>query len=167
LARCQKSIYVIGVRIDIARFNCWSVVVIIGILRAAKNTRDLYMDVQKQIDFWKGGADEDFAAAEALLEKGHLRHCLFFAHLAVEKMLKAHVTKQTEDIPPRIHNLIRLAEIAEMSLSPEQASLLRSFGAYQLEGRYPDSEQVLLELQAVRRKLVSAKEMLKWLKAQL
>ena len=125
------------------------------------------MDVQKQIDFWRTSSDEDFAAAESLLEKEHLRHCLFFAHLAIEKMLKGHVTKRTKDVAPRIHNLIRLAEIAEMSLGPEQASLLRGFGAYQLEGRYPDSEQVLLELQAVRRKLVSAKEMMKWLKAQL
>ena len=47
------------------------------------------MDVQKQIEFWKVSAEEDFAAAESLLEKGHFRHCLFFAHLAVEKMLKS------------------------------------------------------------------------------
>ena len=125
------------------------------------------MDVQKQIDFWRTSSDEDFAAAESLLEKGHLRHCLFFAHLAIEKMLKAHVTRQTKDVPPRIHNLIRLAEIAELPLSPEQARLLPGFGAYQLEGRYPDSEQVLLDLQAVRGKLALAEEMLKWLKAQL
>ncbi|MHC4482428.1 MAG: HEPN domain-containing protein [Planctomycetota bacterium] len=125
------------------------------------------MDVQKQIDFWRASAEEDFSAAESLLEKGHLRHCLFFAHLAIEKMLKAHVTRQTEDVPPRIHNLIRLAEIAELRLSPEQTSLLRGFGAYQLEGRYPDSEQILLDLQAVRGKFALAEEMLKWLKVQL
>ncbi len=142
-------------------------ITIIGILKAAEKTGDLYMDVQKQIDFWRTSSDEDFAAAESLLEKGHLRHCLFFAHLAIEKMLKAHVTRQTKDVPPRTHNLVRLAEIAELSLSPEQTSLLGGFGAYQLEGRYPDSEQVLLDLQAVRGKLALAEEMLKWLKAQL
>ena len=125
------------------------------------------MDAQKQIEFWKVSAEEDFAAAESLLEKGHFRHCLFFAHLAVEKMLKAHVTRQTSDIPPRIHNLVRLAESAELRLSPEQARFLRGFDVYQLEGRYPDSAQVLLDLETARAKLTLAEEMLKWLKAQL
>ncbi len=46
------------------------------------------MDVSKQIDYWKTGAEEDFAAAQSLPEKGHFRHSLFFAHLALEKMLK-------------------------------------------------------------------------------
>ena len=125
------------------------------------------MDVQKQIEFWKVSAEEDFAAAESLVEKGHLRHCLFFAHLAVEKMLKAHVTRQTSDIPPRIHNLARLAEIAKLSLNPEQESFLSRFDVYQLEGRYPDSIQIRLDLKSARWKLDSAEEIMEWLKAQL
>lgn len=125
------------------------------------------VDVRKQIDFWRSNSDEDFAAAQSLLEKGHLRHSLFFAHLAVEKMLKAHVTRQTKDIPPRIHNLIRLAEIAGLSLSPEQEDFLSRFDAYQLEGRYPDSVQILLDLKAACEKLASAEEILKWLKTRL
>ena len=63
------------------------------------------MDVSKQVDYRRIGGQEDLAAAKSLLEKGHLRHGLFFAHLALEKLLKAHVTRQTKDIPPRIHNL--------------------------------------------------------------
>ncbi len=125
------------------------------------------MDVQKQIEFWKASAEEDFAAAESLLEKGHFRHCLFFAHLAVEKMLKAHVTRQTSDIPPRIHNLVRLAEIAGLKLELEQENFLREFGIYQLEGRYPDSEQISPDLDAAREEISRAREMLKWLKTQL
>jgi len=101
------------------------------------------MDARKQIDYWKTSADEDFAAAQSLLDKGHLRHALFFAHLAIEKMLKAHVTRQTGDLPPRIHNLVRLAEIAELMLDAEKTESLYEFGVYQLEGRYPDSEQII------------------------
>jgi len=125
------------------------------------------MDVQKQIDFWRAGAEDDFAAAESLLEKGHLRHCLFFAHLAIEKMLKAHVTRQTNDVPPRIHNLVRLAEIAALKLDLEQENFLREFGIYQLEGRYPDSEQIWLDSVTAREEISRAMEMLKWLKKQL
>jgi len=125
------------------------------------------MDAGKQIEFWKTSGDEDFAASKALLEKGHLRHCLFFAHLAVEKMLKAHVTRQTKDIPPRIHNLIRLTEIACLTLDAEQEEFLREFGVYQLEGRYPDSEQIPLEKDFVRSEISKAEEIIKWLKNQL
>ena len=125
------------------------------------------VDVPKQIDYWRTSSDEDFAAAESLLEKGHLRHSLFFAHLAIEKMLKAHVTRQTKDIPPRIHNLIRLAETAGLSLGPEQASFLRRFDMYQLEGRYPDSAHTIIDFKAAGEKLAMAGDMLKWLKAQL
>lgn len=182
--------------IDIAQFNCCSAMAIVGILTLKKTEdrkqktegrrqktedseywirrfcgndveRSEQMNIRKQIDYWKTSSDEDFAAAESLLEKGHLRHCLFFAHLAVEKMLKAYVTRQTNDIPPRIHNLIRLAEIAKLKLDSERVEFLREFGIYQLEGRYPDFEQVPVDSGLAREEISRAKEMLIWLKTQL
>ncbi len=125
------------------------------------------MDVQKQVDYWVTSGEEDFAAAMSLLEKGHFRHCLFFAHLAIEKMLKAHVTRKTNDIPPRTHNLVHLAEITGLKLSPGQVSFLRRFGIYQLQARYPDSSEVLLDERAAAEKLSFAQEILEWLKSQL
>lgn len=125
------------------------------------------MDVGKQIDYWRSSSEEDFAAAESLLEKGHFRHCLFFAHLAIEKMLKAHVTRKTNDIPPRIHNLLRLAEIADLKLDPEQQQFLREFGVYQLEGRYPDSEESVIPSSLVKEEIAGASRMLSWLTKQL
>jgi HEPN domain-containing protein len=125
------------------------------------------VDVPKQIDYWRTSSNEDFAAAESLLEKGHLRHSLFFAHLAIEKMLKAHVMRQTKEIPPRIHNLIRLTELAKLRLDEERKEFLREFGAYQLEGRYPDSVQIPVDSGFVRDEIVRAREMLIWLKRQL
>ena len=76
------------------------------------------MNVKRQINYWRCGAEEDLAAARSLLEKEHLRHALFFGHLAMEKMLKAHVTRETKSVPLRMHNLVRLAEIAGLPLSP-------------------------------------------------
>jgi len=118
------------------------------------------MDVSKQVDYWRIGGQEDLAAAVSLLEKGHLRHGLFFAHLALEKLLKAHVTRQTKDVPPRIHNLARLAEIAKLSISSEQSSLLNEFGVYQLEGRYPDSVELNLDPVFARGEISRAEELL-------
>jgi HEPN domain-containing protein len=125
------------------------------------------MDVKKQINYWRTSSEEDFAAAQSLLEEGHLRHCLFFANLAIEKMLKAHVTKKINDVPPKIHNLVRLAEITGLKLDSNQKDLLREFGIYQLEGRYPDFEQVPLDSTLASQEIARAKEILKWLKKQL
>ena len=125
------------------------------------------VDFPKQIEYWSKSSDEDFAAAQSLLEKGHLRHSLFFAHLALEKMLKAHVTRQTRDIPPRIHNLVRLAGMADLSLEPDQLEFLREFNLYQLEGRYPDTKPESIDLGLSRKEIQRAGEILIWLKRQL
>lgn len=125
------------------------------------------MDTNAQINYWVSSSEEDVAAAESLLEKGHFRHSLFFAHLAVEKMLKAHVAATTKEMPPKIHDLIRLSQIAKLKLSEEQKDTLREFSIYQLEGRYPDSQQMPLDRAFVKQELARIKEMTKWLKAQL
>jgi HEPN domain-containing protein len=125
------------------------------------------MDIKQQMRYWVVSSEEDFAAAQSLLDKGHLRHCLFFAHLAVEKMLKAHVVKTTREIPPRIHDLLRLSQIAALDLDEAQKGRLLEFRAYLLEGRYPDSQQMPLDPPFVNSELVRMKDMLEWLKAQL
>jgi HEPN domain-containing protein len=125
------------------------------------------MDINEQVEYWKTGAAEDLAAAESLFEKGHLRQCLFLAHLALEKMLKAHVTRQTKTMPPKIHSLPRLAALAGLTLSGEQMDLFREFGIYQIEGRYPDIQQVAMDHALAREELHRAREMLAWLSRQL
>ena len=121
------------------------------------------MDVEKQIDYWHKGAEEDIAAAGALLEKQHPRHALFFGHLAIEKMLKAHVARTLKDIPPRTHDLLRLADTAGISLSGEQRAFLARFQQYCLEGRYPDYLPVAPSREEAESGLRKAREVLSWL----
>jgi HEPN domain-containing protein len=125
------------------------------------------MDLKEHILYWKNSSQEDLDAAWSLLEKKHLRHCMFFAHLTLEKAIKAHVTKKTQQVPPRIHNLLRLVEIAEIALDDKRTDFLREFGVYQLEGRYPDSEQIDLNESFVKSELDKVKEMFEWLISQL
>ena len=70
------------------------------------------IDIEKHVDFWREGAREDWAVALELVNKERTRHGLFFAHLALEKALKALVCQKTRDLAPRTHNLVRLAEFA-------------------------------------------------------
>ncbi|MFH0726493.1 MAG: HEPN domain-containing protein [Pseudomonadota bacterium] len=77
------------------------------------------VNIIKQIMHWRSGADEDWAVARELLDRNRIRHALFFGHLTLEKMLKAHVCRNTGDLAPLTHNLVRLAQLAEIQLSSE------------------------------------------------
>jgi HEPN domain-containing protein len=97
------------------------------------------VDIGKQISFWRSGAEEDWEVAQALVARGNIRHGLFFAHLALEKALKALVCAQTADLAPRLHNLVRLAELVGQELSAAQIDTLAEMNVFALEGRYPDA----------------------------
>ncbi|MHC5053128.1 MAG: HEPN domain-containing protein [Planctomycetota bacterium] len=125
------------------------------------------VDVERQSDYWRSAADEDIAAAESLAEKGHLRHALFFAHLSIEKMLKALVVKVTGDLAPRTHDLLRLAERAGVSVSPERREFLAHLQRYCVEGRFPETMPVAPSHDEVRAGLTEARETLEWLSLQL
>ena len=125
------------------------------------------IDPEKQIAYWRQGAEEDRTVARELLDRGHTRHGLFLCHLALEKALKAHVCKKSRDLAPRIHNLVRLAEMAGLDLPGGYGDLLADMNAFNIEGRYPDllvppPSSTETQLYATR-----AEEVLQWLLSQL
>lgn len=74
-------------------------------------------DFEKHVNYWTSSAQEDLETAELLITSQKLRHGLFFAHLALEKAIKAHLCRYAEQLPPRIHNLLRLYENMDLELS--------------------------------------------------
>jgi HEPN domain-containing protein len=125
------------------------------------------VDVGKQVAFWREGAIEDWAVAGELIAIGHSRHGLFFAHLALEKLLKACIVKQTGDLAPRSHNVVRLAEIAQLSLSETVTDLLAEMNIFNIEGRYPDSLAAPLSQDEAQSMMERAGEVFEWLTNQL
>jgi len=124
------------------------------------------IDIQKQIQHWRNGAAEDWQVALELADLGRTRHSLFFAHLTIEKTLKAHICRVTNNLAPRIHPLLRLTELAKLNLSQEQLDFLARFDRYQLEGRYPDMLPPAPNIETTREELDQASEILQWLNAQ-
>ena len=102
-----------------------------------------------------------------LIAQGRVRHALFFAHLALEKALKAHVCRQTNDLAPRMYNLIRLAEIGDVRPSQDYEDVLAEMNAFNLEGRYPDMLMPPPSLAEANEYLTRAEEVLQWLLSQL
>jgi HEPN domain-containing protein len=96
------------------------------------------IDIGKQIIHWRNSAEEDWSVAQDLVSRGKIRHGLFFAHLTLEKTIKAHVCKATGELASKIHNLVRLSQIAGLALSEEQIDLLAEVSEFNIEGRYPE-----------------------------
>ena len=96
------------------------------------------INVEKQIKYWVETGEDDLATALYLYEGKRYVQCLFFCHLSIEKIIKAHVAKFTKEIPEKTHNLNKLLLKTTLSLDETQKELLGLLMIYQLEGRYPE-----------------------------
>ncbi|MBF0108906.1 MAG: HEPN domain-containing protein [Magnetococcales bacterium] len=96
------------------------------------------MNIARHTDYWRKGSGGDWEAAEILLEKGKIQQGLFFLHLAMEKLIKAHVCRITRQLPPKSHNLIRLLELTGLDPGLSEKRLLLELNDFCMEGRYPD-----------------------------
>ena len=87
-------------------------------------------DMDEVSQYWTDEAEDALTVLDHLFEKGDYSYALFFGHLAIEKMLKGlYVTVKREHAPP-IHNLARLARLADIQMSKErkeQLVLITSF----------------------------------------
>lgn len=106
-------------------------------------------DHRKQSDYWRDSALEEWEVANELLLLGRIRHALFWAHLALEKLLKAHVWQYSQQEPPKVHNLSRLAAMTGLEIDQDKIYLLAEMNRYNIEGRYaltsvslPDDDQI-------------------------
>ena len=87
---------------------------------------------------WIERSQYDFDTAKAMLASGRYLYVVFCCQQAVEKALKAVITSRTGELPPRIHNLLRLAETAKLDLSTARLQFLGELSAYYIQSRYPE-----------------------------
>jgi HEPN domain-containing protein len=125
------------------------------------------IDIEKQVVYWRNGASEDWQVARDLIRRKRTRQGLFFAHLALEKALKAHVCRQTQDLAPRMHNLVRLAELAGFQLDEKQLDILAEMNAFNIEGRYPEMLLPETSIEDARGYMRRARKVYTWLMKQL
>ncbi len=81
---------------------------------------------------------DDLDTAEKLFQSKKFHHCLFFVHLALEKILKALVVSKKNDVAPPIHDLVRIAQKAEIPLNDEIISNLTEISTFNIAARYDD-----------------------------
>ena len=82
------------------------------------------------LEIWKNQAHYDLETARAMLKSDRYLYVLFCCQQAIEKMIKGLIAQKSRELPPRLHNLMRLAQIADLELTEEHADFLRELSSY-------------------------------------
>lgn len=94
----------------------------------------------KQVEYWLDSAKHDLDVSETLFQSGKYDWCLFIAHLVLEKTLKAFYVKNVGKLPPRIHDLVRMANLAKVEFNEDTLEFLDAVNTFNLSTRYPDEK---------------------------
>lgn len=105
------------------------------------------MTKKEYIEYWKSTAELDWVVIQHLFKSKDYMQALFFAHLVLEKLTKAHWVKVHEsNHPPRIHNLITLINNTQLNPDENQRIFLEKMNTFQIEGRYTDYRMLLYKM---------------------
>ncbi len=96
------------------------------------------MTSEDLIKYWKDSALDSLDTAKTLFIPGKYHHCLFFLHLAIEKMLKAVFVKLKNETPSATHDLVRLAETAGLPTTETRKLELAEISSFNVSARYDD-----------------------------
>ena len=125
--------------------------------------------MDEDVAYWLQLARLDLDSARKSLQGDSYLHCVFGCQQALEKLLKSLVVEVTNQPPPRLHNLVRLAALADLTLQPHQEILLSKLSLEYIELRYPEELATIDELNnraAAEEHLQQTQELFRWLEAR-
>jgi HEPN domain-containing protein len=102
------------------------------------------------IEAWINSSEKDFLTMNDMYKTNHYDWALFMGHLTIEKLLKALYLKITGNHPPLTHDLRRLAEEMNLSLTEERQIQLDSISRFNIRTRYDDYKQSFYKLCTVK-----------------
>ena len=125
-----------------------------------------------KVEYWLELCEDDVKAASAMLKSKNYLWTGFICHLIAEKALKAAIANITNEIPPKTHDLPRLAGKTNLrdDISEEHMLLLKKLMPLQIEARYPEYKEKISALltEVYCAKLVNdTEDFLCWIKAKL
>jgi len=98
-------------------------------------------DLNKTIKYWLDSAQYDLDTGKSLLQAKRFPYALFFAHLALEKALKAVVVKTTQEHAPFTHSLTLLASKANIEIPESMLDRFAEYMEFHIEARYTDDRK--------------------------
>jgi len=125
--------------------------------------------INNKVKYWIEISEEDLETAEILFNKNKYLYAGYFLQQSVEKIIKAYYQMTKNDLPPRTHNLVYLAEVTGLinELTDGKENILYTLNPLNIETRYPEyREKISKSLTKVRlnKILDETKEFHKWIK---
>lgn len=123
--------------------------------------------MRKDTANWIALADYDVETARHMLATERHLYVVFLCHLALEKMLKAHVAEVTQAVPIKTHDLIYLVKKSELELPEKYLDFIGKINTASIPTRYPDDLQRSLKeypKSVAKNYLDQAIELIEWLK---
>ena len=127
-------------------------------------------EVDKTVSYWFEGATYDLGVAQAKLKAKKYPYALFMGHLALEKVLKALVVKNTKTHAPFSHSLPFLLERSSVEMPELMQTKLSEFMEFHFEARYPDAGKAFYKKCTkayADSRLKEIKEVFRWIKTKL
>jgi HEPN domain-containing protein len=125
------------------------------------------MNKQQLIKYWVDISEQDYVAFENLFKSKDYSWTLFIGHLVLEKLLKALIVQNNEESTmPKSHNLLLLANKANLELDESKTDLLDMFTTFNINARYPDYKQNFYKkctAEYTRERVKEIKEVREWL----
>lgn len=96
--------------------------------------------VEEIVEYWQKTASHDYETMVGLFKIKRYSDSLFYGHIVLEKILKAHVVVKIKRQAEYTHNLVKLAEDAKVGLTDLEWNLLGEVNRFNIRTRYPDDK---------------------------
>jgi len=103
-------------------------------------------EIKNAVKYWKETSKRDYGTMLGLFKIKRYPESLFFGHIVLEKTLKGLVVQETGEQAPYIHDLLRLAKLAEINLNKEEFNLLKIVSTFNIRARYPEQKLKLYKI---------------------
>ncbi len=111
-----------------------------------------------------------FQTMLSLFDSKSYSWALFLGHISVEKLIKAVYVSKHKKHAPFLHNLYRLAELSNISLTEEQSDWLDKITSFNMNARYDDYKkefQMLCTVDFAKEWIEKIKIIRSWIKQML
>ena len=123
--------------------------------------------MKPQTENWLKIAKYDLKSAESIFKEGFYLKAVENCHASIEKLIKAIITEQRTEPPPKIHDLLKLTSLALIQdIHEDIKKLFDELNDAYLSMRYPDNiDEIMNDFtkEKTQKVLNKVKEIHKWL----
>ncbi len=120
--------------------------------------------MEKIVKFWFDSSKEDLEIAKDLFKACRYNYSMFMCQQSIEKFLKGVIIIITDDHPPYVHDLVRLAQATRSEISSKIETDLRLITGFYIKSRYKADrfDSTIFNKNSAQNTINKTEEIIKW-----